>query len=98
MQFNLVVCYIAFFLPEGIVSSVHGVEDITSESFVHHNNLSAIKEGMRTKKNTDKTSRFFIVLEANNIEDMNARICDIKHRLKVTVVTDQNKHEGIIWN
>lgn len=93
-----VVCYTAFFLPEGLVKSVQGVEEVVSAPFVHHNNLSVLKEGMRTKKNTDKTSRFFMVLDADNMDEMGSRINDIKNKMQVTVVTNQNKEEGIIWN
>lgn len=93
-----VVCYTAFFLPEGLVKSVRGVEDVVSASFVHHNNLSALKEGMRTKKNTDKTSRFFMVLDADSKDEMDVRINDIKHKLQVVVETSENKEEGIIWS
>lgn len=93
-----VVCYTAFFLPEGLVKSVRGVEDVVSASFVHHNNLSALKEGMRTKKNTDKTSRFFMVLDADSKDEMEIRINDIKLKLQVVVETSENKEEGIIWS
>lgn len=93
-----VVCYTAFFLPEGLVSKVKGVEEVVSAPYVHHNNLSVLKEGMRTKKNTDKTSRFFMVLDADSMNEMESRINDIKNKMQVTVVTNQNKEEGIIWS
>ena len=93
-----VVCYTAFFLPEGLVKIVEGVEEVVSAPYVHHNNLSALKEGMRTKKNTDKTSRFFMVLDADNKDEMDERIGDIKRKLRVVVETSENKEEGIIWS
>lgn len=92
-----VVCYMAFFLPEGVVKMVRGVEDVVSLPYVHHNNLSALKEGMMSPKNTDKTSRFFMVLDAANREEMEARICDIKRKLQVVVVANEKNEEGIIW-
>lgn len=92
-----VVCYTAFFLPEGIVKSVSGIEEVVSEPFVHHNNLSALTEGKRIKKNTDKTSRFFMVLEAESKDEMEERIKWIQHTLNVSVSTNNNIKEGIIW-
>ena len=93
-----VVCYTAFFLPEGIVKTVRGVKEVVSAPFSHNNNLSSLVEGMRTKKITDKTSRFFVVLDANSMEEMDTRISEIKEKLQVTVLTNQNKEEGIIWS
>lgn len=93
-----VVCYTAFFLPEGLIKKVKGVDEVVSAPYVHHNNLSALKEGMRTKKNTDKTSRFFMVLDADSKDEMDARISDIKRKLQVVVATSENEEEGIIWS
>ena len=93
-----VVCYTAFFLPEGLVKTVKGVDEVVSAPYVHHNNLSALKEGMRTKKNTDKTSRFFMVLDADSKDEMDARISDIKRKLQVVVSTSENEEKGIIWS
>lgn len=92
-----VVCYTAFFLPEGIVKAVKGVEEVTSKPFIHHNNLSALTEGKIIKKNTDKTSRFFMVLDAESKDEMDDRINWIQHTLKVSVSTNNDSEEGIIW-
>ena len=92
-----VVCYIAFFLPEGIVNSVSGVEDVVSQPYVHHNNLEHLTIGKRIKKNSDKTSRFFLVLDADGAEIMDSRIKWIKKTLRVDVITPENKQVGIIW-
>ena len=94
---NKVVCYVAFFLPEGVVTSVEGVEVVTAKPFVHHNNLEHLTIGKRVKKNTDKTSRFFMVLDADSSEEMDARFSWIKKTLKVIITTDNNTQEGIIW-
>ena len=93
-----VVCYMAFFLPEGIVKSVSGVAEVTVQPFVHHNNLDQLSIGKIVKKNTDKTSRFFLVLEAENTEEMAFRINWIQNRLKVVVYTERGNQGGIIWS
>lgn len=92
-----VVCYIAFFLPEGTVNSIAGVADVVAQPFVHHNNLNHLSIGKRVRKNTDKTSRFFMVLDADSAEEMEFRISWIQERLKVVVYTEKGNQEGIIW-
>ena len=92
-----VVCYTAFFLPEGVVKSIKGVEEVLSKPFIHHNNLSALAEGKIIRKNTDKTSRFFMVLEAESKVEMEERIKWIQQTLIVIVSTSVNTEEGIIW-
>ena len=92
-----VVCYVAFFLPEGIVKSFTGVTEVIAQPFVHHNNLDYLSIGKKVKKNTDKTSRFFMVLDADSAEEMAFRIKWIQERLKVVVETERGNQEGIIW-
>lgn len=92
-----VVCYVAFFLPEGVVTSVEGVEDVTTRPFVHHNNLEHLTIGKRIKKNTDKTSRFFMVLDADSAEEMERRLKWIRSTLNVVISTENNMKKGIIW-
>ena len=94
---NKVVSYVAFFLPEGIVQSVTGIEEVIAQPYVHHNNLEHLFVGKRVKKNTDKTSRFFMVLDANSAEEMDAQFNWIKKTLKAVVTTGNNTQEGIIW-
>ena len=92
-----VVCYVAFFLPEGVVKSFTGVTEVIAQPFVHHNNLDHLSIGKRIRKNTDKTSRFFMVLDADSAEEMAFRINWIQERLKVVVDTERGNQEGIIW-
>lgn len=92
-----VVCYVAFFLPEGVISTISGVNEVISEPFVHHNNLGLLYVGKEVKKNTDKTSRYFMVLDAGSADEMEKRINWIKQTLVITVTDGQNNQEGIIW-
>lgn len=94
---NNIVCYVAFFLPEGVVSSISGINEVVAQPYVYHNNLEHLSLGKKIHKNTDKTSRFFMVLVADCMEEMEKRINWIKQTLSVVVCTDQNKNEGIIW-
>lgn len=94
---NRVVCYIAFYLPEGIVTNVKGVDEVLKMRFVHHNNLSSIYEGKRINKNTNKTSRFFMVLEAKSFDEMDSNIETIHSTLNI-MVSNNHVVSGIIWN
>ena len=92
-----VVCYIAFFLPEGTVQSVTGIDEVVARPFIHHHNLNHLTIGMKVSKNTDKTSRFYMVMDADSTELLDARINWVKHTINVVVITDHNTKEGIIW-
>lgn len=94
---NKVVCYVAFFLPEGVVTIVEGVEEVISQPFVHHNNLEHLTIGKRVKKNTDKTSRFFLVLDADSAEEMDKQLQWIRNSLNVVVMNNNNETKTIIW-
>ena len=94
---NRMVCYLAFFLPQGIITSVSGVDEVKTLPYVHNNNLENLVAGKHIKKNIDKTSRFFMVVEANSIEQMDDRLNRIKKTLNVVVSNDKDKREGIIW-
>lgn len=94
---NKVSCYIAFFLPEGVIQSVNGVEAVQRLPYVHHNNLDHLVVGKKIGVNIDKTSRFFMILEAHNKEELQERINNIHNKLKVDVVTSKGI-KGIVWN
>ncbi len=91
-----VVCYVAFFLPEGVVSEALGMEQVRSLPFVYHNNLSSIVKGRKIGRSIDKTSRFFMVVEASSYQEMDDRIDMIKGMLDVQVDNGRGR-EGIIW-
>lgn len=93
-----VVCYVAFYLPQGQVATVEGVDVVLQLPYVRQTNLAMLNVGRICHENTDKTSRFFIVLEAKNNEDMDVNISFIRQTLKVIVVTDEGEEQGIIWN
>ena len=94
---NKSCCYISFFLPEGIIKSVQGTDDVIALPYTHHNNFEALIEGAKTKPIHDKTSRFFVIIEACDHEELKERISNIKDILKVEVDTTEGIR-GIIWN
>lgn len=93
---NKVACYIAFFLPEGIIESVEGVDVVQQLDYVHHNNLEHLIVGKKIGVNIDKTSRYFMILEARDFIDLEKRI---EYIHSILVVKEENDSSGnaIIW-
>lgn len=91
-----VCCYIAFYLPVGEIVSLDGVERVKNLSFVHRHNLDEIHIGMKTSAFTDKTSRKFVVVSADNHNQLEERVEFIRTTLKIGVLTEQGV-ERPIW-
>ncbi len=91
------VCgYMAFYLPEGQVVSVEGVDEVLSLPYVHRNLLKDIHVGMTTHNTIDKTSRYCIIVSAKNHIQLEQRMSEIRNRLHIKCQTS----EGIklpIW-
>lgn len=94
---KMCTCYIAFFLPEGVINEVKGVREIQSLPYVHHNNLDALYIGKHIGKNIDKTSRYFLIMEASDRSELEERI-ELVHELLQVNVDNGSKTKGIIWN
>lgn len=94
---KMCTCYIAFFLPEGVINEVKGVREIQSLPYVHHNNLDALYIGKHIGKNVDKTSRYFLIMEASDRSELEERI-ELVHELLQVNVDNGFKTKGIIWN
>lgn len=74
-------CYLAMFLPVGIVENVDGVDEVVGLPYVHHNNLMDIVIGMQTKEPKDKTSRYFLIIEGKDREVLDTRVAEVKRLL-----------------
>ena len=94
---KMCTCYIAFFLPEGVINEVKGVREIQSLPYVHHNNLDALYIGKHIGQNIDKTSRYFLIMEASDRSELEERI-ELVHELLQVNVDNGFKTKGIIWN
>lgn len=94
---KMCTCYIAFFLPEGVINEVKGVREIQSLPYVHHNNLDALYIGKHIGKNIDKTSRYFLIMEASDRSELEERI-ELVHKLLQVNVDNGFKTKGIVWN
>ena len=92
-------CYLAFYLPVGTVVSADGIKAVQELDYTHRNNLDNINWGMQTKVYTDKTSRYFITVSANDRGELDNRIETIKgilDRIKVTTASGETR--GPIWD
>lgn len=90
-------CYISFFLPEGKVIRVEGVDDVVNLPYTYRNNFETLSVGKIIGRNTDKTSRFFVILEADNHKKLMQRRSEIQKMLKIDVVDSNGVVRGIIW-
>lgn len=91
------VGYCAFYLPEGVVQTVKGIEDVQNLPFVHRNTLSSIAPGKVCGNAEDKTSRQLFVVSAANREQWDERIETIKRMLDIKVVSSRGENESVIW-
>ena len=94
---NKSCCYISFFLPQGKIISIKGVHEVTNLPYTNHNNFETLTCGKVIKKNTDKTSRYFVILEAKDHDELMKRRDLIRTMLKVDVLGDDGEIRGAIW-
>lgn len=94
---NRSCCYISFFLPQGIIVKTEGIQQVISLPYTYHNNFEFLTKGKVIKKNIDKTSRFFVILEAENHKKLMERCDNIKKMIKIDVLDDNGIINGVIW-
>lgn len=94
---NNCCCYVSFFLQQGEIVDIKGVDEIIALPYTHHNNFETLIVGKKIRMSADKTGRYFIILEADNHEHLMERIDYIKHVLKIIVKNDAGFINGIIW-
>lgn len=80
-----VSCYIAFYLPEGEVVSVEGINEAVALPYTHRNNLDSIFVGLKTKPFKDKTSRYFIIVSADSHRQLYEYVDRIRMILQIKV-------------
>ena len=90
-------CYISMFLPVGEVVAMDGIEEVINLDYVYHNNLENIYVGMKTKPFTDKTARYFMIVDAPDHNTLLNRISLIKNMIKISIHTKDGNMEGPIW-
>lgn len=89
--------YLCFYLPQGTIQQVHGVEEITSVPGVHEAHLKYLQKGTRVVPISDKTMRLGpILIAGNDRKALEETITKIKKTLIIEVST-QNGVKGIQW-
>ncbi len=81
--------YMAFYLPQGTVKSIQGIETIQNYDFVHRNILYTIHTGMQIGTIEDKTSRFSIIVSGKSAEELEEHMEQIRKTLLIEVDTEE---------
>lgn len=89
--------YKCFYLPEGEILSVNIDRTFLEQDCIIRHNLENIENIKYTSKNTDKTSRFTIVVRSENQSDLKTLLDEIPSHIDIKVKTDKGI-ENIIWN
>lgn len=90
--------YICFYLPKGIITSITGIEEIQSFSYVKKCDIE-ITVGQETQEMIYKGQRLGpIILKADNRDLLEKYIEEIQSVLKIEVRTLDGSIQGIIWN
>lgn len=95
-QKNLCHCgYMAFYLPQGTVKKVKGIQEILKLDFVHRNILHTIQEGMKIGTIEDKTSRFSIIVSGRTRQELQWNMEQIRRMLIIRVETEMGLKDPI---
>ena len=87
--------YKCFYLPEGTIESVDINWNYFNQPFVLRHNLAELQIGLRTSKNTDKTSRYTVVFEADSTENLQLILEEIPKYISIKVSNKQGTHPAI---
>lgn len=88
--------YRCFYLPEGEIVSISISDAFLHQPFVLTHNLDRLHIGQITHKNTDKTSRFVIVIKADTRSVLKQRLLEVEQSIDIRVKTVDGI-KGIIW-
>lgn len=90
--------YICFYLPDGIVESISGADELKALPFVRRAYIDDIKIGQRTEKMTYKGARKGpILIQGENREDLEENIIMVQSLLDIKVRKDDGQTAGIVW-
>ncbi len=90
--------YICFYLPEGIVKSISGLEKIKELPYVHQCDVS-VEVGDIVKEMTYKGQRLGpVIVSGESRMDIEEKICTIQKVLEIKIQTKKGELFGIIWN
>ena len=88
--------YVTFYLPEGTVKAVDGVEEIRAMDSVCKDAFDEIYVGLQTEHFEDKTSRYAVILKAADRDTLMEEISAVKDKLRIQVET-KDSIKGPVW-
>lgn len=93
---NKCCAYKCFCLPEGTISKIDIDETwLYSDSVLRHN-LEGLHVGKVCHRTTDKTTRYTVIVVADNHQALRKRMDDIPNHISIEVTSDEGK-KGCIW-
>lgn len=95
---NKASAYVCFYLPDGIVESIDGADEIKNLPFVKKAYIDDINVGQKTQKMTYKGARKGpILVQGENREELERNIKVIQNILQINVKSENGSVAGIIW-
>lgn len=90
--------YVCFYLKDGIIAQIEGVEELSNFSFVKMVDLHTIQEGQQTEKMLYKGARKGpILVVANSRAELEDNIKKVQSTLVIKVQTKNGIEDGIVW-
>ena len=91
--------YVCFYLPEGTIQSIDGIDELKSLPFVKKAYINDLRIGEQTEPPTYKGARKGpILIQSDNREELERDIKTVRDTLKITVKTKDGGIRGICWN
>lgn len=96
---NRAAGYVCFYLPEGQVVSINGMEECFSLPFVKMMEVKGIHVGMTSPPLTHKGQRLGpILIDGSNCDDLRQNIEKVKRTLRIDVMDSRGCVHGINWD
>ncbi len=90
--------YVCFYLPDGIIESISGIDEIRRLPYVSLACLDDLSVGMKTSPMTYKGARKGpILVKANSRSELNENVKKVQAVLEIGVRTPDGKLKGICW-
>ena len=98
-HFETALChsgYVAFYIPQGKVVSVDGIDEVKALPFVEQTTMDTIHLGMEATSFSDKRLRHAVILYGDSRQQLLERIETVRNMLQVKVETPSGV-KGLIW-
>lgn len=93
---NKCCAYKCFCLPEGTISAINIDEAWLNSDIVLRHNLEGLYLGKVCHRTTDKTTRYTVIVVADNHAQLRTIMDDIPSHISIEVTSDEGK-KGCIW-